>query len=58
MNKLDKPKPPLTRLIREGTLGTCPDCKSTEVKRFIFFGKLIGCIQPKCKNYYKNEQSR
>ena len=45
----DKPKPPLTRLIKEGTLGTCPICNSTEVKRFIFFGKSIGCIQPERK---------
>jgi hypothetical protein len=51
--KLDKPKRPLTRIITEGTSGTCPICGSTEIKRFIFFGMSIGCIQPKCQNYYK-----
>jgi thymidylate synthase len=40
------PKPPLSRLITEGTYGTCPECKSTEIKRFVFFGTSIGCIQP------------
>lgn len=47
------PKAPLSSIIKEGSLGTCPNCRSTEIKRFIFFGKSIGCIQPKCKNYYK-----
>ena len=47
------PKGPLSSIIREGTLGTCPKCKSTEIKRFIFFGESIGCIHPKCENYYK-----
>lgn len=40
-------------LIKEGTIGTCPSCKSTEVKRFIFFGRSIGCVNPKCNKYYK-----
>ena len=53
MNNLDKPKRPLIRIITEGTSGTCPICRSTEIKRFIFFGRSIGCIQPKCENYYK-----
>ena len=53
MNNIDKPKRPLTRIITEGTSGTCSICKSTEIKRFIFFGRSIGCIQPKCENYYK-----
>jgi hypothetical protein len=47
------PKPPLSRLITEGTLGTCPECKSTEIKRFVFFGQSIGCIHPECSRYYK-----
>lgn len=49
----NKPKPPLSKIIKEGTYGTCPKCHSTEIKRFIFFGKSIGCIQPECINYYK-----
>jgi hypothetical protein len=47
------PKPPLGRIIREGTIGTCPLCHSTEIRKYRFFGKKIGCIQPECKNYYK-----
>jgi len=41
------------RLIKEGTIGDCPKCKSTTVKRFIWFGPRIGCIQPECEYYYK-----
>ena len=52
---MKKPKRPLTRIITEGTIGDCPKCNSTTIKRFIWFGQSIGCIQPKCKNYYKNE---
>lgn len=47
------PPPPIGRLIKEGTIGDCPKCKSTTVKRFFWFGRSIGCIQPKCTNYYK-----
>jgi RNA polymerase subunit RPABC4/transcription elongation factor Spt4 len=49
----EPPKPPLNRLITEGTYGTCPECKSTEIKRFGFFGASIGCIHPECSRYYK-----
>jgi len=42
-----------TRLIREGTIGDCPNCGSTTVLRFIWFGRGIGCISPECKYYYK-----
>jgi hypothetical protein len=50
----DAPRPSFgPRLIREGTIGDCPICKSTTIKRFIWFGRSIGCIQPLCKNYYK-----
>jgi len=52
MVDIDKPKRPLIRIITEGTSGTCPICGSTEIKRFIFFGISIGCIQPKCERYY------
>ena len=47
------PKPPLGRLIREGTIGDCPYCGSTTIKRWILFGRSIGCIQETCTNYYK-----
>lgn len=58
--KIDKNKviPPLSRLIREGTLGDCIKCKSSQVRKYftntIFeFGPKIGCIQKECINYYK-----
>jgi len=50
---LTPPAPPLSRVIREGTFGTCPNCKSTEIKRYRYFGKIIGCINEKCFKYYK-----
>ena len=56
MNKI--PKPPLGGLVKEGTIGDCPKCYSTTIKRFIWFGKSMGCIQPKCDNYYKCSTSK
>lgn len=43
---------PSLRIIREGTIGDCPECKSTTIKRFIFFGRSIGCINKDCVNYH------
>ena len=56
------PKPPSTRIVTEGTIGDCPVCKSTTLHKHnwnllffnIKFGKKIGCIQPKCDNYYNS----
>ena len=48
--------PPLGRLIREGTVGDCPSCGSTTIKRYKWFGMSIGCIQNGCSNYYKQHQ--
>jgi len=48
---LPLPPPPLSRIIREGTIGTCKRCHSTEDRKYIFFGKKIGCINKKCPNY-------
>lgn len=55
---MEPPKPPLCRLIREGTIGDCPICGSTTEKRFNFFrvGKSMGCIHPDCSNYKYNKQ--
>ena len=53
LKDLEYPKPPIGRLIREGTIGDCPYCGSTTVKRWIWFGKIIGCINPGCSKYYK-----
>ena len=47
------PEPPPSRVIREGTLGDCPYCGSTTVKRFHWWGRKIGCINSRCKGYYK-----
>ena len=52
------PSPPLSRIITEGTIGDCPKCRSTRVRKtklgkFFGMGKKGGCIQPKCDNYYK-----
>jgi hypothetical protein len=46
-------KEPLIRIIEEGFEHTCcKKCGSTQRRRFYFFGKIIGCIQPECENYY------
>jgi hypothetical protein len=49
-------KPPLIRLVREGTVGNCQCCGSSELLKyewfFFSFGEKIGCIQSKCENYY------
>ena len=50
------PNPPICRIITEGTIGSCPICHSTELRKYSLFGKKIGCIQPQCKNYYKNKK--
>lgn len=50
----DPPKPPLGRVIREGTMGTCPECGSTEKRSSL--GRKIGCIQPECENYWGNKK--
>jgi len=50
------PEPPLSRIITEGTIGTCPECGSSEIKRWYGLGKPLGCIQPECKNYYKKQE--
>ena len=47
---------PCCRLIKEDTIGDCPDCGSTTVRKYKIFGKKIGCIQPKCPNYYKKQK--
>ena len=47
------PIKPLPRIIREGTIGTCPVCHSTEIRKYRLFGKKIGCINPDCSNFYK-----
>lgn len=48
----EPPTPPPDRIFREGTAGTCPRCGSTEVKRFVLFGRTIGCINPDCSLHH------
>lgn len=53
----DPPKPPLCRLIKEGyTLPLCPKCGSSQKRSFPLFGKIIGCIQPGCDNYFARRE--
>jgi len=54
LDELKVIKRPVVRLIREGTIGSCPECGSTEKRKYWVGGKKIGCISPDCKNYYKN----
>jgi hypothetical protein len=54
---MEKPTPPLSRIIREGDFGDCPKCGSSRkckygILGFIFNIKSEHCIQPECENYY------
>ncbi len=55
-------KPPISRIVKEGTTGDCPICKSTMLKEheWIFFrwGETIGCVQPECENYFNSKQNK
>lgn len=54
MSKPQPPKPPLGRVMREGYTGAnCPVCHSS-MKRGLFTGRVDGCINPECPNYYLN----
>jgi len=48
-----EPKPPLGRILKEGTIGTCKKCGSSLKYKWFFF-KVGGCIQPECEDYWKN----
>lgn len=48
------PKPPLGRIIKEGTIGICDECGSSLKTKFFFF-KTGGCIQPECENYWDKD---
>jgi len=49
------PKPPLGRVLREGSIHTCPNCHSTMTRRGFLnlFGQLL-CDNPKCPNSKSN----
>jgi hypothetical protein len=53
-NIIEKPKPPLNRLLYEFDEGkdVCLKCKSS-FKRYLRFIKSIYCINSECENYYK-----
>lgn len=38
MNILEPPRPPLSRIIKVGTLGSCPKCGSTEKYQYRLMG--------------------
>jgi hypothetical protein len=50
-----KPEKHLLRIIQEGELHTCTNCGSS-IKTKWFGLKKLGCIHPKCENYYKKEK--
>lgn len=52
-----RPNLPTDRWIIHGdpNFERCPLCLSAIKKRFWCFGKILGCINPACDNYYKNQ---
>lgn len=56
------PAPPLTRILREGGCHLfrgpeyCEKCGSSVQREWFGFGKIIGCIQPKCSEYIAHKQ--
>ena len=44
------PEPPLGRIFAEGDTSFCELCHSGI--KLSFWGKKLGCRQPKCKNYH------
>lgn len=59
MKKPEKPKPPLCRIIREPDFcnDKCEFCGSSMKLKFIFF-QVGGCINQKCKNFYRNMKEK
>lgn len=50
------PCPP-TRLSAEGYVGpACPICRSDMKRRWWVFGRLLGCINEDCRNYWKRKE--
>lgn len=47
------PKPPPSRIIREGSGHFCPKCGSTMLRRYWLIGQLK-CIQKECRYEQKN----
>ena len=51
------PKPPLERVIQEGSYTFCKKCGSSIKFGGFLWLKKLGCIQPECENYYgKNKK--
>ena len=49
-----KPKRPPCRLIKnENFLDVCNQCGSSNKRLLFGLGPVVGCIQPKCDNFYK-----
>jgi hypothetical protein len=49
----ERPTPPPCRLIKEGGVDFCKTCGSTQKRAWFGLGRVLGCIQPKCWNYYR-----
>jgi hypothetical protein len=43
----ERPKPPPIMMLREGSMGSCPNCGSSEDKKYWFFGPRK-CINSEC----------
>ncbi len=52
-NVPEPPKPPCSRIIKEGAIGICPKCGSSVKRSFFGLGRVLGCIQPECENYWE-----
>lgn len=53
----EPPKFPPNIIIREGGGSFCKECGSSTIRKHRWFGKILGCIQSECGNYYKNKPS-
>ncbi len=50
--------PPVAMIEEWDTRPKCPKCGSTQVRRWMRFGRPKGCIQPECRNYYQRTDTR
>lgn len=41
-------------IITPGRSNSCKICGSTTNRKYIFFGKILGCINPECPNFEYN----